>query len=124
MLVVTSIDLTASEPIKTDEYISIELEAILKAVCYVNQVDIFDVKGKRRFRELITARREYSYEACKLTQLSERNPYHNSLATIGSKINRDHASVLYHKKKAESWLNIPGYNLKEKFEMIENQLKI
>ena len=124
MLVITKVELTASEPVKTDGDISIELNAILKAVCYINQVDIFDVKGKRRFRELVTARREYSYLACKLTQLSENNPYHNSLATIGAEINRDHATVLHHYNKIESWLDIPGYKLKEKFEMIENQLKI
>jgi chromosomal replication initiation ATPase DnaA len=124
MKVVTSVILTASEPVKTDGDISIELNAILKAVCYINQVDIFDVKGKRRFRELVTARREYSYLACKLTQLSVINFYSNSLATIGAEINIDHATVLYHKKKIKEWLNIPGYNLKEKFELIENQLKI
>ena len=124
MKVVTSINLTASEPIKTDGYTSIELDAILKAVCYINQVSVFDVKGKRRFRELVTARREYSYLACKLTQLSERNPYSNSLITIGAEINRNHATVLHHYNKIESWLGIKSYNLKEKFEMIENQLKI
>jgi len=124
MKVVTSITLTASEPIKTGGYIRGDLDSILRAVCYVNQVNIFDVKGKRRFRELVTARREYSYLACKLTQLSERNQYSNSLVTIGAEINIDHATVLHHCRIIENWLNIPGYNLKKKFEMIENQLKI
>jgi len=124
MKIVTKVTLTASEPIKTGGYIRGNLDSILRAVCYVNQVDIFDVKGKRRFRELVTARREYSYLACKLTRLSERNPYHNSLATIGSKINRDHASVLYHCRIIESWLKIESYKLMDKFMFIEKQLKI
>jgi len=124
MKVVTSVILTANEPIKTGGYIRGDLDSILRAVCYVDGVDISAVKGKRRFRELVTARREYTYLACKLTQLSERNPYSNSLATIGAEINRDHASVLHHKNKVNGWLEISSYRLQEKFELIENQLKI
>ena len=124
MKVVTSVTLTASEPIKTDGYISIELDAILKDVCYVNQANIFDVKDKRRFQKLVTARQEYCYLACKLTQFSERNPFGNSLAKIGAEINVDHATVMYHKRIITNWLGIPGYGLREKFELIENQLKI
>ena len=124
MKIVTKVTLTASEPIKTGGYIRGNLDSILRAVCYVNQVDIFDVKGKRRFRELVTARREYSYLACKLTQLSERNPYHNSLATIGAEINKDHATVLHHCRIIENWLKISSYRLQEKFEFIEKQMKI
>ena len=124
MKVVTSIDLTASEPIKTGGYNGCSLNSILRTVCDVNRVDISAVKGKRRYQWLVTARREYCYLACKLTQLSERNPYHNSLTTIGAEINRDHASVLHHKNKINGWLEISSYRLKEKFELIENQLKI
>lgn len=124
MRIITSVDLTANEPIKTGGYICIELDAILKAVCYVNNVNIFDVKGKRRFEELVIARREYCYLACKLTQLNERSPYGNSLNKIGIEINRDHATVLHHKRVVNNWLKINSYGLSEKFELIEKQFKI
>ena len=124
MKVITEVNLTASEPIKTSGYIRGDLDSILRAVCYVNGVDISAVKGKRRYRWLVTARREYSYLACKLTQLSERNPYHNSLATIGAEINKDHATVLHHCRIIENWLKISSYRLQEKFEFIEKQMKI
>lgn len=124
MKIVTEVDLTSGEPIKTGSYICIELDTILKAICYVNNVNIFDVKGKRRFQELVMARREYSYLACKLTQLNERSPYGNSLAKIGEEISKDHATVLHHCKTIRNWLGIKSYGLKEKFELIEKQLKI
>ena len=124
MKVVTSIDLTASEPIKTGGYNGCSLNSILRTVCDVNRVDISAVKGKRRYQWLVTARREYCYLACKLTQLSERNQYSNSLATIGAEINRDHATILHHFRIIENWLDIESYKLNEKFELIENQLKI
>ena len=109
MKVITKVDLTASEPIETGGYIKGDLDSILRTVCYVNGVDISSVKGKRRYKWLVTARREYCYLACKLTQLSERNPYHNSLATIGAEINKDHATVLHHCRIIEGWLDIEGY---------------
>ena len=120
MKVVTFCNLTIDEPIKTDGYSCIELATILKAVCCVNDVSIFDVKGRRRFADLVTARREYCYLACKLTQLSKRSSGGNSLAVIGKEINSDHATVLSHKKKLTEWLDL--YGLREKLELIEKQL--
>jgi chromosomal replication initiation ATPase DnaA len=93
-----------------------ELVKILRVICEINDVDIVDVKGKSRNKELVTARREYCYFAYNVSK--------KSMKKIGAKINKDHATVLHHKNKMEGWLNIPGYNLKEKFELIENQLKI
>ena len=91
-----------------------ELARILRVVCYVNEVDIAAVKGKQRHQELVTAKREYGYLARKLTK--------HSLAEIGAEINRDHANVLYHNRKIKNWLEIPGYYLREKLEMIEAKL--
>jgi len=93
-----------------------ELVKILRVICEINDVDIVDVKGKSRNKELVTARREYCYFTCNVSK--------KSMEKIGAKINKDHATVLHHKNKMEGWLNIPGYNLKEKLELIENQLKI
>lgn len=122
MKIVTSINLTDKEPIKTDGYICLELNAILKAVCYTNNVDIYDVKGKRRFGELVSARREYCYLACKLTHLTERNPQGNSLGRIGNEINQSHSNVLCHHKVIKDWLDIPSYGIRKKIEQIEKQL--
>ena len=91
-----------------------ELARILRVVCEVNEVEIAAVKGRRRFDNLITAKREYGYLARKLTN--------KSLAEIGKEINRDHANVLHHNKKVINWLGIKGYYLKEKLEMIEGKL--
>ena len=92
-----------------------ELAKILRVICDINNVEIEDVKGEDRDEDLITARREYCYSAYKLTT--------KSLKKIGEVINKGHATVLYHKRKIEGWLNIPGYNLKEKLETIERKLK-
>jgi len=116
MRIITSVDLTSNEPIKTGGYICIELDAILKAVCYVNNVNIFDVKGKRRFEELVIARREYCYLARELTNETQWK--------IGAEINLSHDNVYFHCKKVLQWLNVKGYRLKEKLELIEKQLKI
>ena len=116
MNVVTEVDLTNKEPIKTGGYISLELSAILAAVCEINEVNIFNVKGKRRFRSLVTARREYCYLACKLTK--------KFLSEIGAEINRDHTTVLYHKNIVLNWFKIKGYKMEEKFNEIINLLKL
>jgi len=91
------------------------LSKILRVICDINNVDICRVKGKSRDIDLITARREYCYFACQLTK--------KSLKKIGSEINKDHATVLHHKRIILNWLNIPAYNLKEKLELIEGKLK-
>ena len=122
MKIVTSFSITDKDPIKTDGYICLELNTILRAVCYINGVSIYDVKGKRRYRELVTARQEYCYLACKLTQLSERNPGGNSLTKIGNEIDKNHATVLHHNKIIENWLDMACYKLAEKMELIKQQL--
>ena len=99
-----------------------ELARILRVVCEVNEVEIAAVKGKRRFQNLITSRREYCYLACVLTQFSVKNPHGNSLSVIGAEIGKDHSTVLHHKKKVANWLQISSYGLQEKFEMIEDRL--
>ena len=91
-----------------------ELARILRVVCEINEVEIAAVKGKRRFQDLVTAKREYGYLARKLTN--------KTLAEIGAEINRDHADVLYHNRKIKNWLGIKGYYLREKLEMIEAKL--
>ena len=99
-----------------------ELARILRVVCEVNEVEIAAVKGKRRFQNLITSRREYCYLACVLTQFSVKTPHGNSLSVIGAEIGKDHSTVLHHKKKVANWLQISSYGLQEKFEMIEDKL--
>ena len=99
-----------------------ELARILRVVCEVNEVEIAAVKGKRRFQNLITSRREYCYLACVLTQFSVKNPHGNSLAVIGAEIGKSHATVLHHKDKVLGWLKIHSYGLVEKLEMIEDKL--
>ena len=99
-----------------------ELFKILRATCNVNSVLISDVKGERKFEYLMMARREYCYLACELTQKTMLRPNGKSLAQIGAEINKDHATVLYHKRKIITWLNIPAYNLKEKLELIKKAL--
>jgi len=116
MKVVTSVDLTAKKPIETGGYICIKLDTILKAICYVNNVNILDVKGKRRFEELVIARREYCYLARELTNEPQWK--------IGAEINLSHDNVYFHCKKVLQWLKITSYGLQEKFELIEKQLKI
>lgn len=90
------------------------LAQILKYICEVDEVGVFDVKGKRRFTKLITARREFCYIARRITN--------KSLAEIGGEINRDHATALHHVRKSENWLKIPGYKLAEKLDEIEERL--
>ena len=124
MNIVSEVNLTSAVPVSTDKYdIIIKLCVILNAVCWENNVNVWDVKGKRRFKELVTARREYCYIACKLTQLSEQNSYGNSLTKIGIGVGIDYATVLHHKRKIEGWLDMGKYNLKEKLELIEGRLR-
>ena len=127
MKIVSEVNLTSENPIKVGKFNVIhiiKLSVILNAVCEVNEVAAFDVKGKRRFNELMTARREYCYLAWKLTKLTERNPYGNSLSVIGAEIGKSHANVLHHKDKVIDWLEIQSYGLVEKLEMIEAKLSI
>ena len=125
MKLVSEVNLTSENPIKVGKFNiiqTIKLSEILNAVCDVNNIDPFDVKRKRRFKNLITVRREYCYLAWKLTKLTERNPYGNSLSVIGAEIGKDHATVLHHKDKVLDWLKIHSYGLREKLEMIEAKL--
>lgn len=116
MNVVTEVDLTKEEPIKTGGFVDIDLNKILIATCKVNEVNPFDVKGKRRFINLVTARREYCYLAWKLTE--------KSLWEIGAEINKDHTTVLYHRNIVLNWFKIKGYKMEEKFNEIINLLKL
>ena len=125
MRIVTEVNLIDKYPIKVGRFNvikMIKLSEILNAVCEVNNVSPYDVKGKRRFRNLVTARREYCYLACELTQYSVKNPHGNSLSVIGAEINKDHATVLHHKNTILNWLEIKGYKFKEKIEQIEEML--
>ena len=127
MNIVSEVNLTSAVPVKTQpgkiqsERV-IELSLILNVVCWFDNVNVSDVKGEKQFKELRTARQDYCYIACKLTQ-QRWNPYGNTLRIIGKEINRDHATVLYHKNKIEGWLEIPAYNLREKLELIEGRLR-
>lgn len=126
MKIVNEVNLTNKNPIKAGKFHiikTIKLSEILNAVCEINNVCIFDVKSKRQFKELATVKREYCYIAWKLTSLTERNPYGNSLSKIGAEVGLDHAIVLYHKKVIINWLDLSTYNLKEKLELIEGKLE-
>ena len=93
-----------------------ELHEVLTAICKENNINIADVKGKCRIKDLVETRKEYCYMAKDLT--------HKSFRIIGEEINRDHATVLHHYNEVKFWLKIPGYHLKEKLERIEEELKL
>ena len=100
---------------KTSKFVNVINPAyILSIVCRYNNVNIDDVKGKRRFKELITARREYCYLAYKITKLSQRE--------VGNEVGIDHATVLHHYRTISAWLGIKGYYLQEKIEQIEKMI--
>ena len=119
---VTGVNLSNIETKELSKFKDSILLRILKAVCETYDVDINVVKGKRRFQNLITVRREYCYLAWKLTRQTDKNPHGNSLSVIGAEIGKDHATVLHHKDKVLGWLKIHSYGLVEKLEMIEAKL--
>ena len=79
----------------------ITIENILKLTSKYYGVMVDSVKGKCRKKELIKARRMYSYLSCLLTI--------HSLGEIGKEIGKDHCTVLHHKKKIIYWLSMPCY---------------
>ena len=99
-----------------------KITKILRVVCNVNNVPVEQVKSNRRDVDLVTARKEYCYLSCKLTW-QRWNPSGTSLKEIGEEVGIDHATVLYHNRKMENWLDMGVYKLKEKLELIEGRLR-
>ncbi len=67
---------------------------ILKNVCIVHYLLPELVQSKNRKQEVVRARQQY----CLITQL-----FHYSQESAGEEINKDHATVLFHRKKALSY---------------------
>jgi hypothetical protein len=65
----------------------IGLSIILTAVCNTFKITEMQISGKRRYKELVAARQIYCYMA--------KHNTNYSLSRIGSKINRDHTTVLH-----------------------------
>jgi chromosomal replication initiation ATPase DnaA len=68
-----------------------ELKRILKAVSEVTLISEEDILSKSRLKETVLARHLYCYFACEKTRYS--------LKSIGTLINRDHASVIHGNKR-------------------------
>jgi chromosomal replication initiation ATPase DnaA len=68
-----------------------ELKRILKAVNEVTLISENDILSKNRLKEIVFARHLYCYFACEKTRYS--------LKSIGTFINRDHATVIHGNNK-------------------------
>jgi hypothetical protein len=73
-----------------------QLNEILDIVCTYHQVEIEDIKGPGRNRELVSARQMFCSLAKKLTR--------HTVTSIGEKINRDHSTVSYSHKIVDTLL--------------------
>lgn len=89
-------------------------EALQVIIDVVSDVTKADIKGKTRKREHTDARIIYSYLATKYVKKA-------SSVVIGDMINRDHATVLHHRKKAEEFIEVDSgfrHKLNESEEML------
>jgi chromosomal replication initiation ATPase DnaA len=68
-----------------------ELKRILKAVSEVTLISENDILSKNRLQEIVFARHLYCYFACKNKM--------DSLKSIGTLINKDHATVIHGNKR-------------------------
>ncbi len=92
----------------------ITFELIAETVCSHYNLDSDLLYGKSRKREISDARQIVMYLAKKLTQLSSTN--------IGTRLSRNHATVLHACKTIEERLSIEK-ELREEIETIENEFK-
>ena len=87
---------------------------ITEKVCEHYNIDSELIYGKSRKREISDARQIVMYMAKKMTQLSSTN--------IGTRLSRNHATVLHACKTIEERLSIEKV-LQNDIEKIENELK-
>ena len=73
------------------------LENILSATMFTTGVNLNQLKGKSHKIDVCNAKRLYCYFGTK----------HYSLEDVGLQINHDHATVLFHKRKAMNYLALP-----------------
>lgn len=92
----------------------VTFEIIAEKVCEHYNIDTELIYGKSRKREISDARQIVMYLAKKLTQLSSTN--------IGTRLSRNHATVLHACKTIEERLSIEK-TLQEDIEKIENEFK-
>lgn len=92
----------------------ITFELIAETVCSHYNLDSDLLYGKSRKREISDARQIVMYLAKKLTQLSSTN--------IGTRLSRNHATVLHACKTIEERMSIEK-ELREEIETIENEFK-
>ncbi len=93
----------------------VTFEIIAEKVCEHYNIDTELIYGKSRKREISDARQIVMYLAKKLTQLSSTN--------IGTRLSRNHATVLHACKTIEERLSIEK-PLQEDIEKIENEFKV
>lgn len=92
----------------------VTFEMIAEKVCEHYNIDTELIYGKSRKREISDARQVVMYLAKKMTQLSSTN--------IGTRLSRNHATVLHACKTIEERLSIEK-PLQEELEKIENEFK-
>lgn len=92
----------------------VTFELIAEKVCEHYNIDTDLIYGKSRKREISDARQIVMYLAKKMTQLSSTN--------IGTRLSRNHATVLHACKTIEERLTIEK-TLQEEVEKIENEFK-
>ncbi len=92
----------------------IQLESILQRICDRTGITPAMIKGKIQKSEIIKARRIFCH-------VCTRSYKFTSIET-GKHINRDHATVLYHANKVDSFLSFDK-NFQEHFDMITIDLK-
>lgn len=74
------------------------VERVLEKFCKANGQTENQIKGERKFRELVAVRQSFCKWATENTSLT--------LSKIGSLINNDHATVLYGAKTANNRLEV------------------
>ena len=116
--VVINVDLTKYFIETVNAYnilLDINLENILSAVSYEVKIPIKDIKSKCSIKEIVDARKLYYYLSREYTK--------NSFAKIGKLVGKNHATVLFGFKKAESFLE-NEINFRNTYESIKERLDI
>ena len=106
-----------------------QLNEILDIVCTYHQVEVEEIRGPSRNRELVNARQMFCNLAKKLTR--------HTVSNIGKKINRDHSTVVYSHKIVDTLLEHDKFlqydyetifkifpNLHKIKNMMKNKLKV
>lgn len=91
-------DLLEKSIVKTD------IESIIQAVARETGVTETEMTNRGRHREYAEARAIVSWLAYRYTPIT--------LTSIGKRLGRDHASVIYYNRMVDSWLAEPRRNLK------------